>query len=202
MQETATTLTNTPIDIVAIIGLITGVLGFGLSLLIYFGGRVKLKIEFPADYPNFFFDKLHNYWYTITDKQAIIYIRFINNSNNPLTIYEIETFINNTKWHFNEYGESTINNPTDDTYLDKILIENRSKGGRLIGGETFDMRRQITLPLLISPYGVSEGYMFYEFFPNIDTDSVNVKFKIKTSRKIKSLSTVVEKYQHKGETEH
>lgn len=187
-------------NIIALIGCITGVLGFGLSLIIYFGGMAKFKIEFPADCPSFFFKKLQNYWYTITEKQAIIYIRFINNSNNPLTIYDIQTFVKNEELHFTEYGTETINNPTEDTYSDKIIIEDRTTEGKLIGGEVFDMNNQIKLPLTIPPYGVNEGYMFYQFFPDISTKSVTVNFKVKTSRKIKSAS--IEIYQHHYQAQH
>lgn len=184
-------------DIVALIGCVTGVLGLGLSLLIYFEGMAKFKIEFPTDFPNLFFKKLKNYSYTITEKHAIIYIRFINNSNKPLTIYDIQSFVKNEELHFTEYGPETINNPSDDSLTDKIVLEDRLLSGELIGETDIDMKKQISLPLTIPPYGVNEGYMFYQFFPNIITNSVTVNFKVKTSRKSKTSKTEVYQYNYK-----
>ena len=174
-------------EIIALIGCVTGCCSLMINFLIYFKRRMKLKVEFPNDYPSFFFDKLYNHWHVNTDRQAIVGIRFINNSSESITIYKIDAYINEEHYYFEEYGVHTITDNVEDMDDTSILLPLKKRNGKMLSAESFDMTKQITLPIKIDSYGVEEGYMFYNFFPGINK-SVNMKFIIKTSRGTKKTS--------------
>lgn len=182
-------------QIVALIGCITGCCSLVLSLLNFLRGKTNLKIEFPQeDYPSFYFDKLYNHWHVVTDKQAIVGIRFINKSRDPITISSIVTTINNKKYWIYKYGIDTITDPVDDMDENSIILPLRRSNGHTIECLNIDMREQLSMPIRLESYGIGEGYLFYKFFPNMNS-TIKIEMEINTSRGKKKASLWINEHQ-------
>lgn len=185
-------------DIIALIGCLTGCCSLILSFSNYLKGRTNLKIKFPDEMPSFYFDKLYNHWHVVTDKQAIIGIRFINKSREPITIYSVETLINDDKYWIYEYGEDTITNDVDDMNSSFFTLPSLKRHGRVLESIQIDMRKQISLPIRLDPYGTKDGFMFYKFFPT-NPKSIKIKFIFYTSRGKKKESFEINEHYCKTE---
>lgn len=182
-------------EVVAIIGCITGCCSLVLSFINFLRGRTNLKIEFPQDeYHSFYFNKLYNHWHVVTDKQAIIGIKFINKSREPITIASIDTTINNKKYWIYKYGIDTITNPVEDMDEDSIVLPMTSSNDNDSEKLRIDMRKQISTPLRLESYGIEEGYLFYNYFPNLKS-TIKIEMEIKTSRGKKKTSLWIDEHQ-------
>lgn len=187
MEEISTMQQITVTQIIAIIGCVTGCVSLGITILRFFSEQFKLKIKFSKT-EDYFFKRLKAYPNFDTKYQAAIRVEFINSSSYPLTIIDIIGEVNGTFIRFQEYPESQL----------KLLKSTNKPNVNLVDPEEYivlPMDKQIALPLRLQPFDAYEGYMFFPFFPDVESDTVTVVFRIRTARRKKIKKRCLVYYQ-------
>lgn len=156
--------------ILSIIGCITGCASLAINFHKFLTEQFKLKIYF-AENGNLFFDKIKAS-NCKTNFQGIIRINFVNKSSSPVTIYNIETALNN---------EPIINRKCE---FDEITLISDVFTDKKYKSLVFPMDKQIDFPLRIDPFDSYEGYMFFPFFPDTENKIETIHFTFKTTKKI------------------
>lgn len=171
---------NLPL-VLSIIGCTTGVASLLINFYKVLVERTKLDIDF-AENQCLYFNKLENYSTYNTTFQSFIYIRLINKSSNPITIYDIQTYCNDERVFHHSYNGSTI----------ELVVLKSSKRTTV---KQYDMSKQIKLPLKIDGFSVFQGYIFYDFLPDLHNEIQEFNLTIKTSRKMLKKSCLVNKFE-------
>ena len=167
--------------ILSTIGCITGVASLLINFYRVLIERTKLSIEFDEN-QCLYFNKLESYSDYNTKFQGFIYIRLINKSSNPITIYNIQTYCNDKEIFHHSYNGSTI---------ELVFLKNPN----LTTIKPYNMDNQIKLPLKIDGLSVCQGYIFYDFLPDLHNENQKFNLTIKTSRKIIKKSCLVNKFE-------
>lgn len=160
----------------SLIGCITGCAGLAINFHKFLTEQFKLKVYF-GEGDNIFFGKPKNS-NCMTNFQGIVRINLVNKSSSPVTIYDIETKINN---------EIIINRKFEETYLtliSEVFTESKYKSIQ------FPMDKQIEFPLRINPFDSYEGFLFFPFFPDTLNKYEIIDFTFKTTKK-----TIHKKYK-------
>ncbi|MCD7998964.1 MAG: hypothetical protein LUH21_17220 [Clostridiales bacterium] len=164
-------------QIIAIIGCVTGCISLGITIFRFLSEQFKLKIKFSKT-EDYFFERLKSFPNYNTKYQAAIRVEFINSSSYPLTIIDIIGEVNKTFIRFQEYPESQL----------RILKSTNKPNVNLFDPEEYlvlPMDKQIILPLRLQPFDAYEGYMFFPFFPDIESEAATVILHIRTARRKK-----------------
>lgn len=167
--------------LLSLIGCITGIASLLINFYKALTERTKLKIEFDNN-KCLFFQKLTNYSSYKTNYQGFVYIRLINKSSFPITIYDIKTLLFNKEIFFHKYKGNEI----------ELILKRKSATNYT--AKPYDMTNQVTLPIKLEPFSVFQGYMFFDFLPDSFNKSVDFKFTIKSSRKTLKKSCSVHKF--------
>lgn len=172
--------------VLSIIGCITGVASLLINFYKVLIERTKLSVEFDQN-QCLYFDKLESYSDYNTKFQSFIYIRLINKSSNPITIYNIQTHCNDKEIFHHSYNGSTI---------ELVFFKNPNRTTI----KPYNMDKQIKLPLKIDGFSVFQGYIFYDFLPDLHNENQEFNLTIKTSRKIIKKSCLVNKFKTQIDT--
>lgn len=172
--------------VLSIIGCITGISSLLINFYRVLIERTKLYVEFELSHC-LYFDKLDNYSDYNTEFQGFIYIRLINRSSNPITIYKIQTYYENKEIFHHKYKES------------KIIL--KQKAPKRTNEFTYDMNKQAILPLKIGGFDVFQGYIFYDFLKNFHHENKQLDIVIKSTRKTIKKSCLINKFKAQINTE-
>ncbi|MDU5211114.1 MAG: hypothetical protein E6441_12320 [Clostridium sp.] len=153
----------------SLIGCITGCASLAINFHKFLTEQFKLKIYFSEN-NNIFFGKLKDS-NCKTNFQGIVRINFVNKSSSPVTIYAIETKIDDKTLINRKYEETSI------TLISEVFTEHK------YASLVFPMDKQIELPLRIAPFDSYEGFLFFPFFPDTTNNSEIINFTFKTTKK-------------------
>lgn len=156
--------------VLSLIGCITGCASLAINFHKFLTEQFKLKIYF-GEHDNIFFNKIDNSK-CLTNLQGVIRINFVNKSSTPVTIYDIETKINNELLTNRKYEKNEF------TLISEVFTEHRYKS------LVFPMDKQIEFPLRIDPFDSYEGFLFFPFFPDTINNREVISFTFKTTKKI------------------
>lgn len=175
MQEIISTITIT--DVISIIGCITGVSGFIISVLNALSKRKKLKITFFDKKECIYFDRLKNHSNCNTKKQAIALLQIQNKSSQPITIHTIRFALNKEKSMPHRFYpfENIVLPESEDTFEKTSRIAIDTNG------------HQLELPIKLNAYESTKGYMFLPFFVFNDELPHKIKVEFGTTRHRKKL---------------
>lgn len=157
---------------IAIIGCFTGIAGLSINLYRLLGERFRLKIIF-AHSENWFFDKIENYDTYITNLQAVVRINFVNKSTHPVSIYDVDIHLGKKRLKFEHYNEERLQ-------LLKIY-EDEFPRRRMF--DSLPMDRQIYFPLRLQPHETYEGFLFFPYFPDTDSNEETLQFVFSTTKR-------------------
>ena len=161
-------------DAIAIIGCITGVCGFIISLFTLWNNRYCLKAEFVPD-ECIFFDPITKQKYS-SSKQAIVHITLRNKSTSPLTVHDAYIMVNHRYTRFEQY--------TDSEYFSLPNFKPSEKPSRFIDECHFiniPMHRQLIFPLRLGARDSVECIGFIPLFPYDNDSCVKVTLVLKTA---------------------
>ena len=165
---------------IALIGCITGCLGFFLSVYNLWKERYCLKIEFKEG-ENLFFPSITQKKY-LSDCQAIVHIVIRNKSVSPLTIHDGYVLVDGIYTRFEEY--------TDDTRLALPIPNDPSVPSHLLEQKSFltiPMDKQLVFPLRLDARDSRECMGFIPIFPHESGDSVSIQVILNTAIRKKHL---------------
>lgn len=167
--------------ILSIIGCITGCASLAINFHKFLTEQFKLKIYFGEN-GNLFFNKIKES-NCKTNFQGIVRINFVNKSSSPVTIYDIETTLNNKSILNRKYEFDEI------TLISDVFTAKKYKS------LVFPMDKQVEFPLRINPFDSYEGYMFFPFFPDTKNKIETIHFTFKTTKKIIHSSCDILKFE-------
>ncbi|HHD2785511.1 TPA: hypothetical protein ACOTHR_003051 [Clostridium perfringens] len=167
----------------SLIGCITGCAGLAINFHKFLTEQFKLKVYF-GEGDNIFFGKLENS-NCKTNFQGIVRINFVNKSSSPVTIYAIETKIDDKKIINRKYEGTHF------TLISEVFTATKFKSIE------FPMDKQIELPLRIAPFDSYEGFLFFPFFPDTIKKQEIINFTFKTTKKMIHKKHVMLKFETK-----
>lgn len=156
--------------ILSVIGCITGFSSLAISFYKFLNEHSRLHISFDSS-KCIYFPKIDHYKLSATCYHALVYIRIINKSSYPDVIYSISGTLNDTPIVFSSCD------------LNAVSLKHHVKSEFEYSTRTFKMTPVFSLPIKLSPFDVWQGYMFVQFFPDTDADTLPLKVTLSTSRK-------------------
>lgn len=156
--------------ILSIVGCITGVLAFAITLIQLYRQFTHIKITFDEN-NNFYFNKLPQYGRFSTNKQAISSFCVTNNSDKPLTLNSIYFRVGNTMIHPEPFDGTSLQFILDDRILGELHVEILMK------------EYEILFPLRLEPFDSVNGVVFIPFFLNSEDPKLTIEYHLKTSRR-------------------
>lgn len=155
--------------VISIIGCITGCTGLIISLYRAYLERGKLSI-YSKPKENLYFPKAYGGY--ATNNQGVIFLRLINRSIYPITIYDISVKIGSFKYGIDIIDEDVLKVPSSEY---------------LFGPEpvtlNVDMTPKLTLPYVIPPFNIYQGYVFLPQVPDFTEQQNDITVLVCTSRK-------------------
>lgn len=172
-------------NIIAIVGMLTGIAGFGLSLFVIFRDRVKLKVCHPDidssslvafNLEHAGQDEWGNEVSRATGHIVALWLQIANASNSPTTILEMALRIDDQ--------ESILHNKSPDYPLIAVsysVDENDEidiGSSRRLGGD-------IIKPVFkLEPYSAVEGYFVFTNLSYLSETEYKVQLAIRTTQRI------------------
>ncbi len=156
--------------ILSIVGCITGVLAFVITLIQLYRQFTHIKITFDES-NNFYFNKLPQYSSFSTNKQAISSFCVTNNSDRPLTLNAIYFRVGNTMIHPEPFDGTSLEFILEDHILGELHVD-------LLMNEY-----EILFPLRLEPFDSVNGVVFIPFFLHSEDPKLTVEYHLKTSRR-------------------
>lgn len=169
---------------IAIIGCLTGCFSLLINLYRLYRERYCLKVQY-LESECIYFDAITTTKKYSTKYQAVLHIILRNESIYPITIHDVQLYVNECYTRFEEYPE-----PSDI----RLLETHTPLPEDLIDPESFlvlPTDRQFKAPLRLQACDSFEGIAFIPYFPHTGETPVEITVIYKTAKRPKHKTTVL-----------